>query len=72
MNKFERAELDLSLILPYVNHLKEVVNQGKRIEKRSFQIPSGVIFEDAEVKEMQRSNREIPDTGEFDSQGEKI
>ncbi|MCK9371104.1 hypothetical protein M0R04_14425 [Candidatus Dojkabacteria bacterium] len=37
MNKQERTQFDLEMILPYVNHLKEVVNQDRRIERRKEQ-----------------------------------
>jgi hypothetical protein len=37
MKELNRTQLDLELILPYVNHLKEVINQGRRIERRKEQ-----------------------------------
>lgn len=84
MERNERARFDLDMILPYVNFLKNEVNQGLRIERRkeqadwirelqdksihneevnyfrarSFSVPSGVIFEQPEVKEMMRQNKE--------------
>ena len=62
MNKLERAEFDLGAILPYVNHLKDVVNQGRRLERRkgqvsSFSLPSGVIFEQPEFKQWVEDSR---------------
>lgn len=37
MNKVERARFDLEMILPYVNHLKEIINQDRRMEVRGQQ-----------------------------------
>lgn len=37
MENERRARLDLELILPYVNHLKNEVNQDLRIERRKEQ-----------------------------------
>lgn len=34
MKDIERTKLDLELILPYVNYLKEKINQFRRIERR--------------------------------------
>ena len=41
MNEFERTQLDLELILPYVNFLKEKINSERRKERRREQ---GVVY----------------------------
>jgi len=76
----ENAQFNLELILPFVNHLKDVINQDLRIERRKEQMgwtreqQDKSIFDEElnYVRERERGLEDARISGMYSSNGDLI